>query len=44
LGVAPDTARSQKILDLYFHAMLEGKVGTRSEQAKFLKKLVQGQK
>ena len=44
LGVAPDTARSQKILDLYFHAMLEGKVGTRSEQAKFLKKLVQAQK
>ena len=44
LGVAPDTPRSQKILDLYFHAMLEGKVGTRSEQAKFLKKLVQAQK
>ena len=41
LGVAPETPRFRKILDVYFYALLEGKVRTKTEQAKFLKKLVQ---
>ncbi|OFV96505.1 MAG: hypothetical protein A3H28_06220 [Acidobacteria bacterium RIFCSPLOWO2_02_FULL_61_28] len=41
LGVAPESPRFRKILDLYFYALLEGKVRTKTEQAKFLKKLVQ---
>ena len=41
LGVAPETPRHQKILETYFHALLEGKLRTRSEQVKFLKKMVQ---
>ena len=44
MGVAAGTPRSQKILEQYFYAMLEGKVGTRTEQAKLLKKLVQAGK
>ena len=44
MGVATGTPRSQKILEQYFYAMLEGKVGTRTEQAKLLKKLVQAGK
>lgn len=44
LGVAAGTARYEKIRELYFYAMLEGKVRTRTEQAKFLKKLVQAGK
>ena len=41
LGVASETPRHQKILETYFHALLEGKLRTRSEQVKFLKKIVQ---
>lgn len=41
LGVAAGSARYDKILKQYFYAMLEGKVRTRTEQAKLLKKLVQ---
>ena len=41
LGVAPETPRFRKILDSYFLALLEGKAHTKTEQAKFLKKLVQ---
>jgi len=41
LGVAAGTPRSQKILDQFFYAMLEGKVRNKTEQTKLLKKLVQ---
>ncbi|MBI4460633.1 MAG: CCA tRNA nucleotidyltransferase [Acidobacteria bacterium] len=41
LGIPPESARHQKILEMYFRALLEGKLRTRSDQTKFLKKLVQ---
>ena len=41
LGIAPGTPRSQKILEQFFYAMLEGKVRTKTDYAKLLKKLVQ---
>jgi tRNA nucleotidyltransferase (CCA-adding enzyme) len=39
LGVAPGTPRLQKIQEQFFYAMLEGKVRTKTEQGKLLKKL-----
>jgi len=41
LGVAAGTPRSQKILEQFFYALLEGKVHTKTDQAKLLKKLAQ---
>jgi tRNA nucleotidyltransferase/poly(A) polymerase len=41
LGVAAGTPRSRKILEQVFYAMLEGKAGNKTEQAKLLKKLAQ---
>jgi hypothetical protein len=41
LGVKPGTPRSQKILDSYFHAALEGKLRTPNQQQKYLARLVQ---
>jgi tRNA nucleotidyltransferase/poly(A) polymerase len=41
LGIAEGTPRYQKLLEQFFHAMLEGKVRTKSDYAKLLKKLVQ---
>lgn len=40
LGVPPDTPRYAKILDLLFVAVLDGKAKSRTEQLKYLKKLV----
>ena len=42
MGVAAGTPRHQKILDSYFYAVLEGKLRSRPEQLKFLKKLAGG--
>lgn len=44
LGVAPGTPRSQKILTAYFYGVLEGKLKTKSEQAKFLSRAAQEKK
>jgi tRNA nucleotidyltransferase (CCA-adding enzyme) len=41
LGIAEGTPRYQKLLEQFFHAMLEGKVRTKTDYAKLLKKLVQ---
>jgi tRNA nucleotidyltransferase/poly(A) polymerase len=41
LGIAAGTPRYQKLLEQFFHAMLEGKVRTKSDHAKLLKRLVQ---
>jgi hypothetical protein len=41
LGIAAGTPRYQKILEQFFYAMLEGKVRTKTDYAKLLKKLVQ---
>ena len=41
LGIAAGTPRYQKLLEQFFHAMLEGKVRTKTDYAKLLKKLVQ---
>ncbi len=40
LGVAPDSPRYRKILDQFFAALLDGKVKSRTDQLKYLKKLV----
>jgi tRNA nucleotidyltransferase/poly(A) polymerase len=40
MGVAADSPRGQKILGLFFAALLDGKVKSRTEQLKYLKKLV----
>ena len=39
LGVAPETPAYARILDSLFTALLDGKVKTRTEQLKYLKKL-----
>ncbi|MBI4460357.1 MAG: hypothetical protein HY648_09910, partial [Acidobacteria bacterium] len=44
LGVAPENPQHQKIIESCFYAQLEGKLRTRSEQIKFLKKMVQERK
>jgi len=44
LGIAEGTPRYQKLLEQFFHAMLEGKVRTKTDYAKLLKKLVQAGK
>jgi hypothetical protein len=41
LGVASGTPRFTKILEQFFYAMLEGKVRSKPEQTKLLKKLAQ---
>ena len=41
LGIRAGTPRFQKILEQFFHAMLEGKVRKRADYQKLLKKLVQ---
>ena len=42
MGVAPGTPKHQQILDAYFHELLEGKLRSRAEQIKFLKRMVPG--
>jgi tRNA nucleotidyltransferase/poly(A) polymerase len=44
LGIAEGTPRYKKLLEQFFHAMLEGKVRTKSDHQKLLKKLVQAGK
>jgi tRNA nucleotidyltransferase/poly(A) polymerase len=44
MGVAPGTTLYRKILDAYFYEVLEGKLRTRSDQMKFLKKRAEGGK
>lgn len=39
LGVAPNTPRFSKILDQFFTAVIDGKVKSRTDQQKYLKKL-----
>lgn len=39
LGVAPDSPRYTKVLDTFFAAVLDGKVKSRTDQLKYLKKL-----
>jgi hypothetical protein len=46
MGVAAGAPLSKKILDAYFYATLEGKLKSRSDQTRFLKKMAEasGQK